>query len=155
MVIFTTRPLYSQGKISGTHFIGGWVGPRAVLDAVSKRKFPSSFRHSISGHPIVQHVVSRCIDWDIPITVRTQNCIPEEIKNRLNPGNACYHSLQYILFSIFLSKLVKILLLVLYGCETWSLILREVHRWRVFNNRMGRIFWSKREEIVGGSIRPS
>jgi hypothetical protein len=25
----------------GTHWIGGWVGPRAVLDAVVKRKIPS------------------------------------------------------------------------------------------------------------------
>jgi hypothetical protein len=30
-----------QGKGSGTHWIGGWVGPRADLDAVVKRKIPS------------------------------------------------------------------------------------------------------------------
>jgi hypothetical protein len=28
-------------KAPGTHWIGGWVGPRAVLDAVVKRKIPS------------------------------------------------------------------------------------------------------------------
>jgi hypothetical protein len=27
-------------RAPGTHWIGGWVGPRAVLDAVVKRKIP-------------------------------------------------------------------------------------------------------------------
>jgi hypothetical protein len=36
---------------------------------------------------------------------------------------------------------------VLYGCETWSLTLREEHRLRVFENRVLRkIFGPKREE---------
>jgi hypothetical protein len=39
-----------------------------------------------------------------------------------------------------------ILPVVLYGCETWSLTLREEHRLRVFENRMLRIFGPKREE---------
>jgi hypothetical protein len=39
---------------------------------------------------------------------------------------------------------------VLYGCETWSLTLREEHRLRVFENRvLRRIFGPKREEIMG------
>jgi hypothetical protein len=39
---------------------------------------------------------------------------------------------------------------VLYGCETWSLTLREEHRLRVFENRMlRRIFGSKRDEVKG------
>jgi hypothetical protein len=39
---------------------------------------------------------------------------------------------------------------VLYGCKTWSLSLKEEHRLRVFENRaMRRIFGSKREEVVG------
>jgi hypothetical protein len=29
---------YPQGKSLGTHWIGGWVGPRANLDDVEKRK---------------------------------------------------------------------------------------------------------------------
>jgi hypothetical protein len=44
-----------------------------------------------------------------------------------------------------------ILPVVLYGCETWSLTLREEHRLRVFENRMLRIFGPKREE--DGSCR--
>jgi hypothetical protein len=39
---------------------------------------------------------------------------------------------------------------VLYGCETWSLILRERCRLRVFENRvLRRIFGSKRDEVTG------
>jgi hypothetical protein len=40
---------------------------------------------------------------------------------------------------------------VLYGCETWSLTLREEHRLRVFENRVWRrIFAPKRDEVTGG-----
>jgi hypothetical protein len=40
---------------------------------------------------------------------------------------------------------------VLYGCETWSLTLREEHRLRVFENRvLRRIFGPKRDEVTGG-----
>jgi hypothetical protein len=43
-----------------------------------------------------------------------------------------------------------ILPVVLYGCETWSLILREEHRLRMFENRvLRRIFGPKREEVTG------
>jgi hypothetical protein len=44
VVSFTPRPLYPQGKSTGTDWIGGWVGPRAVLDAVVKRKILSTRR---------------------------------------------------------------------------------------------------------------
>jgi len=44
----------------------------------------------------------------------------------------------------------KILPVVFYGCETWSLKLREVHRLRVFENReLRRIFGPMREEVTG------
>jgi hypothetical protein len=44
-----------------------------------------------------------------------------------------------------------ILLVVLYGCETWSLILRVERSLRVFGNRMlRRIFGPKRGEVTGG-----
>jgi hypothetical protein len=39
---------------------------------------------------------------------------------------------------------------VLYGCETWSLTMREEHRLRVFENRvLRRIFEPKRDEVRG------
>jgi hypothetical protein len=59
-------------------------------------------------------------------TVSNQNLTQEEIKRRLNSGNACYHSVQNLLSSCLLSKnvnirLYKIIILpvVLYGFETW------------------------------------
>jgi hypothetical protein len=62
------------------------------------------------------------------------------------------------LSSRLLSKNIKvriyktiILPVVLYGCETWSLTLREEHRMRVFENRvLRRIFGPKRDEVTGG-----
>jgi hypothetical protein len=90
-------------------------------------------------------------------TVTNQNLIQEEIKRRLNSGNACYHLVQKLLSSRLLSKNLKIRLyktiilpVVLYGCETWSLTLREEHRLRVFENRvLRRIFGPKRDAVTG------
>jgi hypothetical protein len=86
-----------------------------------------------------------------------ENCRHEEIKSRLNLGNSCYHSVQSLLSSCLLSRKLKvkiyktiILPVVLYGCETWSLILREEHRLRVFENRvLRRIYGPTREEVTG------
>jgi hypothetical protein len=41
-------------------------------------------------------------------TLTDQNCMQEEIKSRLNSGNACYHSVQGILSSCLLSRNVKV-----------------------------------------------
>ena len=44
----------------------------------------------------------------------------------------------------------EILPVVLYGCETWSLTLREERRLRVFENRaLRRVFGPKMEEVTG------
>jgi hypothetical protein len=44
----------------GAHWIGGWVGPRSVLDAVVKRKIPSPpLRESNPRTPIIQPVAQR------------------------------------------------------------------------------------------------
>ena len=86
-------------------------------------------------------------------TLTNQNCIVEEIKSRLRSGNACYHSVQNLLSSRLLSKNLKIkiyrtiiLPAVLYGCETWSLTLREERKLRVFENM---IFGPRRDEVTG------
>jgi hypothetical protein len=47
----------------GTHWIGGWVGPRAVLDAVVKKKIPSPCRESNPTTPIIQLVAQRYTEW--------------------------------------------------------------------------------------------
>jgi len=55
-----------------------------------------------------------------------------------------------ISFEITLVYRTIILPVVLYGCETWSLTLREERRLRVFENRvLRRIFGPKRDEITG------
>jgi hypothetical protein len=50
-------------RAPGAHWIGVWVGPRAVLDAVVKRKIPSPRRESNPRTPIVQPVAQRYTDW--------------------------------------------------------------------------------------------
>ena len=87
-------------------------------------------------------------------SLTNQNSIQEKIKSRLRSGNVWYHSVQNLSSSNFLSKNIKIkihriiiLRVVLYGCETWSLTLREERRLRLFENRMlRRIFGPKRDE---------
>jgi hypothetical protein len=89
--------------------------------------------------------------------VTNQNLIQEEIKRRSNSGNASYHSVQNLMSFRLLPKNVKIriyktiiLPVLLYGCETWSLTLREEQRLRVFENRvLRRIIGSKRYEVMG------
>jgi hypothetical protein len=77
--------------------------------------------------------------------------IQEEIKSRLKSGNIFYNSVQNLLSSSLLPKNIKIkiyrtiiLPVVMYGCETWSLTLREECRVREFeNNVLRRIFGPK------------
>ncbi|KAJ4450328.1 hypothetical protein ANN_01748 [Periplaneta americana] len=66
-------------------------------------------------------------------------------------------TVEKLLSSSLLSKNLKvriyktvILPVVLYGCETWTLTLREEHRLRVFENKVLRkIFGAKRDEVTG------
>jgi hypothetical protein len=71
--------------------------------------------------------------------------IQEEIKRRFNCGNACYHLVQNLLSSRLLSRNIKVRIcntpifpVVLYGCETWSLAVREEYKLRAFENRVLR-----------------
>jgi hypothetical protein len=74
----------------------------------------------------------------------------------LKLGNACYHSVQNLVSCSFLSKNLKSkiyrtkILPVLYGCEAWSVTLREERWLRVFENRVLRnLFGPKRNEVAG------
>ena len=86
-----------------------------------------------------------------------QNSIDEEIKSRLKSGNALLSfGAESIVFhfAIHILKIkvyiIIILTVVLYGCETWSLKLREERRLRVFENRvLKRIFEPKWDEVTG------
>jgi hypothetical protein len=55
---------------------------------------------------------------------------------------ACYHSVQNVLSSLLLYKKVNVIIcktiilpVVLYGCETWPLTLREEHRPKILEGR--------------------
>jgi len=90
-------------------------------------------------------------------TLTDQNSIQEEIKRRLKSGNACYHSVQNLVSSNLLYKNLMIevyrniiLPVVLYGCETWSLTLREERRLRIFENMvLRRIYGPRRDKVTG------
>jgi hypothetical protein len=77
----------------------------------------------------------------------------------VNSGNTCYHSVQNLSSSPLLYTNLKIrryriiiFPVVMYGCKMRSLTLREVHRLRVFENRvLGRIIGPKRNEVTGAS----
>ena len=82
------------------------------------------------------------------------------IKGRLKSRNACYHSVQNLSSSRLLSKNLKIkiyrtviLPVVLYGCETWSLTLREERKLRVFENRVLRKISGPRRDVATGEWR--
>jgi len=75
----------------------------------------------------------------------------------LRQGIDYYHSVQNLLSYRLLSKNLKIkiyrtiiLPVVLHGCETWSLTLREERKLRVFENIvLRRISGPRREEVTG------
>jgi hypothetical protein len=80
-------------------------------------------------------------------TLTNQNDICDEIKSRLNSGNAKIFCLPLSYKKLKLKIYRAVMLpVVLCGCETWFLTLREEHRQRVFENRVLRIFGPKREE---------
>jgi hypothetical protein len=91
-------------------------------------------------------------------TVTNRNLIQDQIKRRLNSGNVCYHSVQTLLSSRLLSKNIKIriyktviLPVVLHGCETWCLTLKEKHIPRVLEKSvLMRIFGPKGDVVIGG-----
>jgi hypothetical protein len=82
---------------------------------------------------------------DVNILGGSIHTIQEEINSKLKSVNACYHSVQNRLSSSLLSKNLKInihrtiiLPVVLCGCETWSLTLKEERRLRVFESSVLR-----------------
>jgi hypothetical protein len=130
---------------------------------VEKTKYMFMYYHQATGQN--HHIKAANKSFEnvaaftyLGMTLTNQNSIHEEIKSRLNLGNVCYHTVQNLLSFTLLSKNVKIkiyktiiLPLILYGCETWSLTLKEEYKLRVLGNKvLGRIFGPKQDEVAGG-----
>jgi hypothetical protein len=127
---WNVRSLYTESLIDASKEIGLEIN-------VEETKYMLVSRHQIVGQNRDMKIAN--ISFEnvsqfkyLGTTVTNQNLIQEEIKRRLTCGNACYHSVQDLLSSRLLSKNLKIriyktiiLPMVLYGCETWSLTLRE------------------------------
>jgi hypothetical protein len=116
-------------KLASCHACGAWnlkMAPKLLEDLWTPALASSENCLEIHALTIIQ--ITLC-------NVLNQNSNQEEIKSRLKPGNACYQSVQNLLSSSLLYKNLKIkiyrtiiLPVVLYGCETWSLTLREERR---------------------------
>jgi hypothetical protein len=63
VVNFTPRLLYHSGKRPGTHYIGGWVNPRAGMDDLEKRKFLTLPGFELRS---LRHPASRYTDYATP-----------------------------------------------------------------------------------------
>jgi hypothetical protein len=103
---------------------------------VEKTKYMLLPRHQNSGRIRDLKMANRSFKY-LRTTVTNQNLIQEEMKRRLNSGNACYHSVQNLLSFRPLSKNLKIIIhttmilpLILYGCETCLWHLRGNIDWR-------------------------
>jgi hypothetical protein len=103
--------------------VGLWVNADKTKYMVLSRDQNAGRSHSIKIDNISFERVEQCRYFGS--TVTNQNFIQEEIKCRLNVGNACYHSVQNLLSSSLLSKNIRIkiyitiiLPVVFYGCES-------------------------------------
>ena len=79
------------------------------------------------------------------------------MKTLPKPGNACYHRYRIFCLPVLYPKNINtdthrtiILVVVLFGCESWSLTLRKEFRLRVFENRALReIFGPMKDKATG------
>jgi len=145
----------TEALVAATREIGLKVSADYTKCMVMSRDQNAGRNHSVRTDNIT---VERVEEFKyLGTTLTNKNSIPEEIKSRLRSGNACYHSVQNLWSSRLLSKNLKIkiyrtiiLPVVLYGCETWSLALREERKLRVFENTvLRRIFGLTRDEVAG------
>ncbi|PNF43455.1 hypothetical protein B7P43_G11492 [Cryptotermes secundus] len=117
-------------------------------------------RHQNAGQYQAIKIGNRCFENVAQFrysgtTITNQNLIQEEIKRRLNSGNAYYHSVQKLLSSCLLPKKIKIriykttiLPVVLYGCETRKLHNEELHNLYI-SPSISRMIKSRRMRWAG------
>jgi len=145
----------AEALLAATSEIGLEVSAAKTKYMVMSRDQNAGRIHSVRTDNITFETMEEFKYLGTPLT--NQNSVAEEMKSRLKSGNACYHSVQNRLSSRLLSKNLKIkiyrtviLPVVLYGCETWSLTLREERNLRAFENMvLWRIFGPRRDEVTG------
>jgi len=146
---------YAEALVAATREIGLEVSADKTKYMVMSRDQKAGQNHSVR---IDNSTLERVEEFQyLGTTLTIQNSIREEIKCRLRSGNACYHSVQKLLSSRLLSRKLEIkiyrtitLPVVLYGCEAWSLTLREERKLRVFENMvLRRIFGPRSDEVTG------
>jgi hypothetical protein len=133
----------TEALLDASTEVGLEVNPEESKYMLMSRSQKTGQKHSIKIANRSFEDVAKC--KYLGKTLTDQNCMHGEIKSRLISGNASCHSVQSLLSSRLLSSDVKvkiyksiILPVVFYGCETWSLTLREQHRLRVFESRVLR-----------------
>jgi len=104
----------------------------------------SSGNNAGQNHKYILQVLWKC-SW-VQETLTDQNCVPEEIKSRLNSVNACYHSAKNLFYPFFLSKNIQHFIFTYCLIWVWNLLntLREEGRPGVIANRvLGHVFGSE------------
>jgi len=92
-------------------------------------------------------------------TLTNQNSIQKEIKSRLKSGKRNIIRWRIFIFQFAIQKFkimiyrTTIMPVLLYGCGTWSLTLREEHRLRMFENWVLRKIFGDRKKEVSGEWR--
>jgi hypothetical protein len=145
----TTRQQQQVGNtITIRHNINARSNPIAVIRVImsSRNDFAAKMQR-------IQTCAAYCTSHASPNTIRCQAVPTAERVFRFKcPFNiySIFVAREYICLKVRIYKTV-ILPVVLYGCETWSLAVREEHKLRVFQNRvLRRIFGPKWDEVTGG-----
>jgi hypothetical protein len=129
---------------------------------------------TFSTELIIFNIITIIIIIIIIIAVKQPDRLPhhsglvyEDFSSKVFPGsliNAVFNFLTFSEFCFFaFCRLLNptgfilhiyymwIVVVDMYGCETWSLTVREEHRLKIFENRvLKRIFGPKRDEVTGG-----
>jgi hypothetical protein len=132
--------------------MGGWVDPRAVLDALVKRKIPSPRRESNSRTPIVRPVAQRYTDWAVTalFVLRT-----DEVTR-------CWekvHTEHFILWSYIKCKVSMQLYFIVTNMISPLVLsyktqyLRDEHKLSVFWNKDRRKIFAYMEDEVNGRYK--
>ena len=114
-----------------------WVFPRCTI--VVCRRFGTLYQFHLQGLDV---------EYEVSETDRGFRNVGKQQSDAGEIPKRIY--IQYSKHGEILKSRTIILPVVLYGCETWSLTLREERKLRVFENMvLRRIFGPRRDEVTG------